>query len=58
MKSQYRLQMTNPVAMTGSRFSTTPLGSSTLMPRNGVVIPVTGEDQGYMLWRKRNCCVL
>ena len=58
MKSQYRLQMTNPVAMTGGRFSTTPLGSSTLMPLNGVVIPATGEDQGYMLWRKRNCCVL
>ena len=57
-KTQYRLQMTNPVAMTGSRFSTTPLGSSTLMPGNGVNFPVAGEDQGYMIWRKRNCCVL
>jgi conjugal transfer pilus assembly protein TraU len=57
-KTQYRIQMTNPVAMTGSRFSTTPIGTSTLMPKNGIVYPVKGEDQGYLIWRKRNCCVL
>jgi conjugal transfer pilus assembly protein TraU len=57
-KQQYRFQMVNPVARTGSRYSTTTLGTSTLMPKSGAVIPVKGEDQGYLIWRKRNCCVL
>lgn len=57
-KQQYRFQMVNPVARTGSRYSTTTLGTSTLMPKSGTVIPVKGEDQGYLIWRKRNCCVL
>ena len=24
----------------------------------GQVIPAIGEDMGYLVWRKRNCCAL
>ena len=24
----------------------------------GQVYPAIGEDMGYLVWRKRNCCVL
>ena len=52
-KSQYRSQLTVPVPS-----SCYPFGSSTTLYESGKEIPVTGEDFGYLIWRKRNCCVL
>mgnify|MGYP003352738867 CR=1 FL=1 len=34
------------------------LGATTLPPDAGRAFPVKGEDFGYLLWRKRNCCML
>ena len=57
-KQQYRLQMVNPSPMVKGREACSPIGGSTMLPQSGRVYPVVGEDVGYLLWRKRNCCVL
>lgn len=57
-KEQYRLQMVNPSPMVRGKESCLPIGGSTLLPQAGRVYPVKGEDVGYLVWRKRNCCVL
>ncbi|MBB4860537.1 conjugal transfer pilus assembly protein TraU [Novosphingobium chloroacetimidivorans] len=57
-KQQYRLQMVNPSPMVSGREACAPIGTSTILPQTGRVYPVIGEDVGYLLWRKRNCCVL
>ncbi len=57
-KSQYRLQMTNPAPMVSGKFACPTIGSSTLNPATGRTYPVEGEDMGYLVWRKRNCCAL
>ena len=57
-KQQYRLQMTNPTAMTSGRYACAPIGAATIIPKTGKAYPVKGEDFGYLTWRKRNCCML
>ena len=57
-KKQYRLQMVNPIPMVSGKGSCQPIGGNTLLPKAGRLYPVKGEDAGYLLWRKRNCCVL
>lgn len=57
-KQQYRLQMVNPAPMVRGREACAPIGGSTILPQAGRVYPVIGEDVGYLVWRKRNCCVL
>jgi conjugal transfer pilus assembly protein TraU len=57
-KQQYRLQMINPTPMVTGSGSCSAIGSSTALPSAGKTFPVTGEDVGYLVWRKRNCCVL
>ena len=57
-KSQYRLQQVNPTAMVSGREACSPIGATTLLPKAGQVYPVKGEDVGFLVWRKRNCCVL
>lgn len=57
-KSEWRTQLTNPVAMTGGPFACNPLGRSSVPYEGGKEIPRSGEDFGYLLWRKRNCCAL
>ncbi|MCK9553907.1 conjugal transfer pilus assembly protein TraU [Aquamicrobium sp.] len=52
MKSQYRIAATNPVTS-----GTKPIGAQTLTGA-GRMIPAIGEDMGYLVWRKRNCCLL
>jgi conjugal transfer pilus assembly protein TraU len=52
-KSQYRSQLTVPVPS-----DCHPFGKSTTLYESGKMIPITGEDFGYLIWRKRNCCVL
>jgi conjugal transfer pilus assembly protein TraU len=51
-KSQYRAQLTVPIPS-----SCYPFGHSTTFYESGKEIPVTGEDFGFLIWRKRNCCV-
>lgn len=57
-KSQYRIQMTNPIATVNGKYACSPIGASTMPPDAGRGYPVGGEDFGYLLWRKRNCCML
>lgn len=54
-KSRYRYQMVNPVPTTGSH-GCHPFGATTATWEAGHEIPFTGEDFGYLIWRKRNCC--
>lgn len=57
-KSQYRIQQVNPTPMVSTRGSCSPIGASTFPPGSAQMYPVKGEDAGFLLWRKRNCCVL
>lgn len=52
-KSQYKYQMTYPV----SQMSCHPFGRSETLLAKGMEFPVKGEDYGYLVWRKINCCV-
>ena len=54
-KSQYRYQMTYPLPelLTCKR-----IGQSELLWQAGREFPVKGEDFAYMVWRKRDCCLL
>jgi conjugal transfer pilus assembly protein TraU len=58
-KQQYRFQATNPNpadqagAMPARRSAPPPPFMSA-----GQVYPAIGEDMGYLVWRKRNCCAL
>ncbi len=56
-KSQYRIQMTNPISTVSGKYACSSIGASTLPPDAGRSYPVKGEDFGYLLWRKRNCCM-
>lgn len=57
-KSNYRYQLVNPVPNTKGRNACPPSGRSTALYEAGKSVPVIGESYGYLLWRKRNCCVL
>ena len=57
-KQQYRLQMTNPISTVKGRYACAPVGATTIIPQTGKGYPVKGEDFGYLVWRKRNCCML
>ncbi|HGD2626297.1 TPA: conjugal transfer pilus assembly protein TraU [Legionella pneumophila] len=52
-KSRYRYQMVNPLPTTGACY---PLGRATSLWEAGHEYPYKGEDFGYLIWRKRNCC--
>lgn len=58
-KSNYKFQMTYPVAQTGSSNTDgrccQPFGRSTLIYGAGKQIPYL-ENYGYQIFRKRNCC--
>lgn len=54
-KTQYKTQMTYPRATTGSCH---PLGRSDALWSSGRSFPYKGEDFGYLIWRKRSCCLL
>jgi conjugal transfer pilus assembly protein TraU len=57
-KSQYRFQLTNPIPGTVGLDACPPIGAATTLSGAAKVIPAIGEDMGYLVWRKRNCCVL
>lgn len=56
-KSRYRYQMVNPIPTTGSG-GCFPFGHTTAIWGSEHEYPYTGEDFGYLIWRKRNCCAL
>ena len=55
-KSRYRYQMTNPIPTTGSG-GCHPFGATTMTWGAGHEYPFSGEDFGYLVWRKRSCCM-
>ena len=57
-KSQYRWQMTQPVPATSPLTGCNPTGRSSVIWEALRELPVAGENFGYLLWRKRNCCLL
>ena len=57
MKSQYKQQMLFPAATTG-KGGCRPLGRTSVYWEGGKEKPYTGEDFGYLIWRKRQCCLL
>lgn len=57
-KRQYRWQMVNPRPHTKGPFICPRTGSPTPTYEGGKMFPVSGEDMGWLVWRKRNCCVL
>jgi conjugal transfer pilus assembly protein TraU len=56
-KSQYRLQTTFPIPGQG-KLGCSPFGRTTVHHEMLKEIPIAGEDFGYFVWRKRNCCLL
>ncbi|EER21745.1 MULTISPECIES: conjugal transfer pilus assembly protein TraU [spotted fever group] len=53
-KSQYRLQMTYPIPEV---HSCKKIGETEISWQAGKEFPVKGEDFGYLIWRKRTCCL-
>lgn len=54
-KSQYRSQLINPMSTIGIG-GCVPFGRTSTIYEFGKEIPIIGEDFGYLIWRKRNCC--
>ena len=57
-KSQYRWQMTQPVPAVDPFTGCNPTGRSSVLWETLRELPVAGENFGFLLWRKRNCCLL
>jgi len=55
LKSQYKTQMVYPIPVTNG---CQPLGRSEIFWGAGKEFSYKGEDFGYLIWRKRNCCLL
>ena len=57
-KSRYRYQMTNPIPAAAEPLGCKPFGHTTADWGENHEYPFSGEDFGYLVWRKRNCCAL
>lgn len=55
-KSRYRYQMVNPIPAASEPNGCKPFGHSTATWGADREFPYQGEDFGYLIWRKRNCC--
>ncbi|MEP2780817.1 MAG: TraU family protein [Pseudoruegeria sp.] len=55
-KSQYRRQITRPIAKTSGRYACGPIGASAQLYDSGREYVYGGESFGFLYWRKRNCC--
>jgi conjugal transfer pilus assembly protein TraU len=55
-KSRYRYEMTNPKPSSSEPDGCKPFGNTTSIWGAWHEYPYTGEDFGYLIWRKRNCC--
>ena len=56
-KTQYKTQMTYPRPTTRGPMACNPLGRTEVIWGAGREFPYKGEDFGYLIWRKRSCCV-
>jgi conjugal transfer pilus assembly protein TraU len=59
-KRAYKTQMVYPIPNTlqVAGKCCLPMGASSVPWNSGKEFPIIGEDFGYLLFRKRNCCVL
>lgn len=57
-KSQYKLQMIYPIPDAKGKLACNPLGFQTFLSERGKEFPYKGEDFGYLVFRKKNCCLL
>ncbi|OJW49691.1 MAG: conjugal transfer protein [Alphaproteobacteria bacterium 41-28] len=57
-KTQYKTQMTYPRPTTRGPMACNPLGRTEVIWGSGREFPYKGEDFGYLIWRKRNCCAI
>lgn len=56
-KSRYRYQMVNPIpTASGGEDGCHAFGHTTSLWGSFHEYPYAGEDFGYLIWRKRNCC--
>ncbi|CAM4391194.1 MAG: hypothetical protein LEGION0398_MBIBDBAK_00171 [Legionellaceae bacterium] len=55
-KSRYRYQMVNPLPATDEPNGCQPFGHTTATWGAWREFPYQGEDFGYLIFRKRNCC--
>lgn len=56
-KSQYKLQMVYPASSSDS-LGCWPIGLTDTMYSSFREYPNDGQDWGYLIWRKKNCCFL
>lgn len=56
VKNQYKTQMTYPIPST-QKPGCYSLGRSETLWSRGKEIPYKGEDFGYLIWRKKSCCL-
>ena len=57
-KDQYKLQMTYPKVNKESKLACNPIGRTTFFWSTYKEYPIKGEDFGYLVWRRRDCCAL
>lgn len=57
-KTQYKLQMTYPIPNVNEGMTCNPFGRTTAIWGSGKEIPANGEDFGYLVWRKKYCCLM
>lgn len=55
-KSQYKMQMTYPKSTSGAN-GCWPVGLADQIYSPFMEYPYDGQDWGYLIWRKRNCCL-
>ena len=56
-KTQYKVQMVYPTPDTSGKNACIPFGRTTIVSGSGKEFPYQGEDYGYLVWRKRQCCI-
>jgi len=57
-REQYRYQLVNPIPHVSGPGTCPRAGTATIVYESGRTIPAVGEDVGFLVWRKRNCCAL
>ena len=57
-REQYRYQLVNPVPHLSGPGTCPRAGTATMVYEEGMTYPGPGEDLGFLVWRKRNCCAL
>ena len=55
-REQYRYQLVNPVPHVSGPGTCPRAGTATIVYESGRTMPAVGEDVGFLIWRKRNCC--